>query len=419
MIWTRVYEPGSYDVYDGGSFVSLRDRAVTWSTSKIALTGDVDTINVLLPLDATLVQIVPTNNGNFALSTPSFYHYKTNNKPDKLLSIRLIPEKLLGSMTLSDQANLARLTRVTKSASGPYYMTGTATATGYESKIINFQNTLLNMTTYSSAAPGWSLPVFTAKQFRTDFTFSQSGITSPIHYEPFARYFLSFYGSLVPIPARYASSFNVRLAMTATSILFEVYTDRYNIIGSGDLKWFTRFTVDLLDLYQANNPTYKEQFWTSQLSSAIRSVGGGAVGGFVAGGPAGAAAGLAAGTTNALMTTVTSSLNRHWMEKGLKDNADQIQGINDVALSLVKGFDAYIIKIVPENTALNQMQTALELTGFPCQTITTIDDLTAVTNVKTGLGNTKVIQGQTMGTVKNAYATTWINLKLKEGVIII
>lgn len=92
MIWTRVYEPGSYDVYDGGSFMSLRDRAVTWSTSKIALTGDIDTINVLLPLDATLVQIVPTNNGNFALSTPSFYHYKSNNKPDKLLSIRLIPE---------------------------------------------------------------------------------------------------------------------------------------------------------------------------------------------------------------------------------------------------------------------------------------------------------------------------------------
>jgi len=107
------------------------------------------------------------------------------------------------------------------------------------------------------------------------------------------------------------------------------------------------------------------------------------------------------------------------MEKGLKDNADQIQGINDVALSLVKGFDAYIIKIVPESSALNQMQTALELVGFPCQTITTIDDLTAVANTKTGLGSTKVIQGQVMETVRSSYVTASINNKLKEGVIII
>jgi hypothetical protein len=418
MIWTRIYEPGSYDLY-GASFIELRDRAVIDASSKIALTGDIDTINVLLPLDATLVQIVPTNNGNYALSMPSFYHYKSNNAPDKLLSVRLIPEKLLGSMTLSDQAPLTRLIRVTSAATGPYYMTGTGTGITYESKIIKFQNTLLNMEVYEYPLPGWSLPIFSAKQFRTEFSFAHPGISAPIHYEPFGRYFLSFYGALVPIPARYASSFNVRLAMTATSILFEVFTDRYNIIGSGDLKWFTRFTVDLLDLYQANNPTYKEQYWTGQVSSAIRSIGGGAVGGFVAGGPAGAAAGLAAGTANAVMSTVTGSMNMHFMEKGLRDNADQIQGINDVALSLVKGFDAYIIKIVPESSALDQMQTALELVGFPCQTITTIDDLTAVANTKTGLGSTKVIQGQIMETVRSSYVTASINNKLREGVIII
>lgn len=420
--WVQVRTSRNIDIYtSGGSLSSTRDDAVAWETSRIAMTGDLGTLNVLLPLDTSLVQMTTFSNGTFPVPMPSFYHYKSNSQPDKLLNVRIIPAALIEPFTIS--IDVRPLIRRIDNVSGTSF-SGTVTTGSYYTKAISSPSVRLNQEgPYAINLPseqgGWTLPIFTALQLTSIFTFAQPGITYPTDYEPFKRYFLSFYGSLIPIPARYASSFNVRLGITSDSALFEVYTDRYNIIGSGDLKWFTKFAVDLLALYQANNPTYKEQFWTGQISSAIRSVGGGAVGGFVAGGPVGAAAGLGAGAANALMSTVTGSLNMHWMEKGLKDNADQIQGINEIALAFLKGFSAYIITVVPESEAVSQMKSSLELVGFPASSSATIATLTAFNVASLGLGASKLIVGKLLETVKNSSVTRMIDTKLMEGVIII
>lgn len=389
--------------------------ALAYKNSVIVLTGDVDTINIAFPLDCTVSTLINYNikdapgNQNVYTTLPSFYNIDSfGDATDDLLSIKIITEEFIiesDFYSLLDQ----KLER--------YYLLGnpgvnqhqdvTLTPSSYRLKVIT--NNIYSKLNGGKAAQNHlqranSLII---NQFKNIFNFDYTAYEGILNTEPFKKYFISLYGQLIQIPNKYLN-FNVRIAITSSDVLYEVYTDKHNVIASGRLQWFTRYALDQLDLFMANNPTYKEQFWTNQISGAIKNIGLGAVGGSLSAGPS---LGTAIGVTSSVVSIATNITNLHYMEKGYKDKSDEIIGQNDLSMSLLKGYGVYMIEVTPDAVSLNQMIETYNLIGFPCGT--KLKPNTIITS-----GN-NVIAGRMLEVVKNNYVTNEINKKLNEGVVVI
>lgn len=390
--------------------------ALASKNSVIVLTGDVDTINIAFPLDCTVSTLINYNisaapgNQNVYTTLPSFYNIDSfGDATDDLLSIKIITEEfIIESDNIVYDSGAQKLER--------YYLIGsgveqqkyvTLTPSSYRLKVIT--NNIYSKLNGGKHAENHlqranSLII---NQFKNIFNFDYSYYEGILNTEPFKKYFISLYGQLIQIPNKYLN-FNVRIAITSSDVLYEVYTDKHNVIASGRLQWFTRYALDQLDLFMANNPTYKEQFWTNQISGAIKNIGLGAVGGSLSAGPG---LGTAIGVTSSVVSIATNITNLHFMEKGYKDKADEIIGQNDLSMSLLRGYGVYMIEVVPDAVSLNQMIETYNLIGFPCGT--KLKPNTIITS-----GN-NVIAGRMLEVVKNNYVTNEINKKLSEGVVVI
>ena len=384
----------------------------------IVLTGDVDTINIAFPLDCTVASKISyhvgiaSSNTNEIINTSlaSFYNIDSLGAfSDDLISIKIVPEELIMEPILTTDID-------NKLEKYNYQVVASVAATYVDFTTAEYFSKIINNNLYSKLYGGrgtdfmkdYTLNSVVVTQFKNDFSFDYSSIFTVNNTDPFKKYYLSFYGEIIEIPSKYLK-FNVRIAVTSTDVIYEVYTDfKYNVIGSGRLPWFTKYALDQLDLYVANNPTYREQFWTNQISGAIRGVGLGALGGALNGRSIGVGAGL--GAANSILTTATGMMNMHFMEKGLRDKADQIFGQNDLSMALIKGFGVYLIAITPESAVLNQMLDTLSLIGFPVGKIAKLNTL---------LESRMVVAGKMIETVKNHYVTNEINKKIIEGVVII
>ena len=390
--------------------------ALASKNSVIVLTGDVDTINIAFPLDCTVSTLINYNidsapgNQNVYTTLPSFYNIDSfGDATDDLLSIKIITEEfIIESDHIVYDSGAQKLERYYLLGSGvEQFKNVTLTPSSYRLKVIT--NNIYSKLNGGKAAQNHlqranSLII---TQFKNIFNFDYSAYEGILNTEPFKKYFISLYGQLIQIPNKYLN-FNVRIAITSSDVLYEVYTDKHNVIASGRLQWFTRYALDQLDLFMANNPTYKEQFWTNQISGAIKNIGLGAVGGSLSAGPG---LGTAIGVTSSVVSIATNITNLHFMEKGYKDKADEIIGQNDLSMSLLRGYGVYMIEVVPDAVSLNQMIETYNLIGFPCGT--KLKPNTIITS-----GN-NVIAGRMLEVVKNNYVTNEINKKLNEGVVVI
>lgn len=393
-----------------------RSNSIISNDRTTVLTGDLDTINVAFPMDTTLVKLETyvSNEGNssdvdqsITVSIPSFYNIESFNHSDALVSVKVIPEEFLvpnGQTFTFDWTE--KLSRYDKGTGG--FREIILTNEEYRVKYVNVNNHLQIINpSFGNVFENYRLPTGNVKSFRSIFSFDYSAAIGIIQTEPFRRNYLSFWGQLIEIPNKYLV-FNVRVAITSSDVLYEVYTDKFNVIASGRLNWFTNYSLDQLDLYAANNPTYRDQFLTNQISGAINNIGISALGGFVAGGPGGAAVGA---ISSSIVSIGANVMNLNHMEKGLKDKADAILGQNELSMALLRGYGCYMIFIRPEETVLNQMLDTYKYIGFPCGLEFTLNG-----NLLTGHN---VVTGRMIEMVKNNYVTNEINKKLSEGVVII
>ena len=433
IYWRKIKHDAAYtSIYyhelSGISTTFVENKRVVKYAKKVVNTGDINSFSIAFPLDATLAYMfIFGDTTPRYVRIPTYYELKSFNRPTMVTSIKIIPGALIDQQVVTSQNEqlVEKLTFNSGISPNPPSYDVELTSTLYPIKSFYAPNLYLS----TEKKVGDSLerfpevPVANIYAFKTLFNFN-STLNYVTDYEPFSKYFLYFFGELVEIPARYITNFNIRLAITSTDIIFEVYTDNFNVIASGRLQWFTRYSVDQLKLFEANNPTYKEQYWTNQLSGAIRSIGTGAIGGAVAGSAvpgfgtaAGAIGGAAGAAFKTAVTFTTNAVNHNWMIKGLKDQADQIFGENDVSMTLLKGFSATIIKVEPELRVWSQMIESYNLTGFPVATIKKISNLAYQGN--TTFGSSKVIAGNLIQTVKNQFVTDDINDKLKLGIILV
>ena len=190
------------------------------------------------------------------------------------------------------------------------------------------------------------------------------------NYEPFKNRYLYVYGELISIPNRiyYEKEIRMRLIIDSTDTIYEIYTDDIVVLKSGILPWYTRYELDKLDIYRANNPTYKEQFWTNQLSGAIKGITFGALKG---------GAGAATAALGSAMNIGASAISMAQTEEGLRLQADQVMGINNLSLTLMKGFAIYWVVMSPESIALNHTIEAYQTQGFLTYFISPIESLLA------------------------------------------
>lgn len=238
----------------------------------------------------------------------------------------------------------------------------------------------------------------------------------PTDAEPFKKYELNIFGKNFDIPYYLTNDIKLLIAINSGVINYTIfYNDKRNILASGSFTHSMRYKVDKLDDFYNQNPTYKEQFWTNQISGAIKSIGVGAIGGAVKGGPIGAAAGAAAGLANSAVSTTIASVNLHFQEKGLRLMPDQIYGdISELTLQFENIFGIYWVKKTSENA--DMMRIEYDLKGFPTSYIKKISDLTRSTSI---FGSSVVIYGEIKNVIKNEFTTGFINSKLKEGIILV
>lgn len=381
---------------------------------KISNLGDLNTVQVAFPVDATLIQQKTITRSSASITeyftVPAFNSIKSWTNSDKLLSIKLVPQELLNINTV-ERNDMKRIEIIV--SDGMVFSTS-KTAETYVSKVIEDGYLLDNGIT---DADTMNLPMYTARQFKDIFEFKNwsSLINGPLDYEPFKSYYLYFFGEMIPISGKYLQrGFSVRLAVTSTDVLYEVYTDKMNIIGSGRLMWFTRYSVDQLSLFEANNPTFKEQFMVNQFKTMLIGGGGaGLVKGMLGGGdtrevvgyektwgysrktrqwseqsnniyetvPAGGMAKMGlAGVGASLGAVAWQSLDLMYQQKSMRFRADEVFGQNDTALTNIKGFGTYLVVIEPDTESLAQMTNAYQITGFSVNTRKTLDNIPWVTN---------------------------------------
>ncbi len=406
--WIKIQTPFPYKLQIA-NITGFEGVAKTNDT--IVVTGDVDTINISFPLDATLSGLVRyfssslNNNPEIVTSIPTFYNIDGFNNADALISVKVVPqEMIIEPSSVQSYLNISKLKyyELIPPSNLEYVMTSET----YNTKLIQPSDIYFKTRTESDLFDVKITSVIN-KQFKNIFEFAYPSENTMLNTEPFNKYFLSFYGEVIQIPTKYLSDFKIRIAIVSTDVLYEVYTDKYNVIASGRLQWFARYSVDQLNIFMANNPTYKEQFWTNQIAGAIKNIGLGAVGGTLSAGPG---LGTAIGVASSIVSIASNITNLHYMEKGYKDKADEIRGQNDLAMALVRGYGVYLIKVTPETNVKNQMIETFNLIGFPCGT--KLKPNTIITS-----GN-NVIAGRMLEVVKNNYVTNEINKKIAEGVVI-
>ena len=371
--WVAVHKNPTFTWLNG--FTRMTKAKYT-SGIKISNLGDLSTVQVAFPIDSTLVVKRKLNTTASTLddyfSVPSFNSIKSWNNVDKLLSIKLVPQELLGIEEI-ERADVKRITRVDIDLNN--VLSAVKTTDTYLGKEIfdGYLHTELLVQSVQSNQP--NITMTTVKQFKDIFEFNNWSylVDSPIDYEPFKTYYLYFFGEIIPIPGKYLQSgFSVRLVVTSTDVLYEVYTDKMNIIGSGRLMWFTRYNVDQVSLFEANNPTYKEQFMVNQFKTMLLGTGAG----ILKGGAPGAALGFGA----SLGAVAWQSVDLMYQEKSRRFRAEEAFGQNDTALTNIKGFGTYIVVIEPDANSLAQMTNAHEITGFSVNTRKSLNNVPWVTN---------------------------------------
>jgi len=258
--------------------------------------------------------------------------------------------------------------------------------------------------------------VLTVTRFKNDFdiSYSSSLTESPTAHEPFYKYDLYIYGKKFTIPYYLADDIHLLMSMNSGVVnYFIYYNDPRNILGSGSFTHSIRYKIDQLDSFYSQNPTYKDQFFTKMATDSIKTVVGGAVAGSVVPG-LGTLAGAGLGLIGATVDAGLSMINLAYQEKGLRLKPDQSFGeSSEVSLQMINIFGIYWVKRTPENVDL--MLTEYALRGFPTSVITSIDDLEYTL---TDFGDSKIVYGELKTVIKSEYVTSYINQKLKEGIVI-
>lgn len=409
---------------------SINRIAFTPVVTSDGILGDIDTVNVLFPIETGLIieseiytYATPVGPSGFetwqgsgpllnaSRIVPSWYHLKEI-PPKGLVSVRVVPDNLIDiTYTVKTKAPVTHWDHrvIDEDKTRKNEMTY---GFGANRKVINKTN---NISFYSGVEteilylPGVNL----RKGLVQDILISSkpsSGAQDVKNYEPFKNRYLYMYGELISIPNRiyYEKEIRMRLIIDSTSTIYELYTDDVVVLKSGILPWYTRYQLDKLDIYQANNPTYKEQFWTNQISGAIKGITFGALKG---------GAGAATAALGSAMNIGASAIQMAQTEEGMRLQADQIMGINNLSLTLMKGFAIYWVVMTPESIALENTKEAYQTQGFPTYFISSISALTAYNSDLFGMN--KIVKGQLLETVRNKYTTNEINRKLQEGVILI
>ena len=289
-------------------------------------------------------------------------------------------------------------------------------------KTLTFENpTGIYQPTYTDAAltslSGFDCVIMTNFEKEIDLNPSFiSGSINPKEAEPFYKYELYVYGNRFSVPYYLTDKLKMMIAINSGVINYLIYYDtRRNIIASGSFTHSIKYSIDQLDAFYSENPTYKDQFYLKMASNATKTVVGGAVAGGMAG-PIGVAGGAAVGIITAGVDAGLSLANHHYMEKGLMLKPDQIHGENsEIAMQLVNLAGIYWVKKESENKDL--MEREYDLRGFPTSFTESIDDLNYATSLL--FGTSKIVFGDLKPIIRNQFTTNYINERLKEGIILI
>ena len=169
------------------------------SDIKISNLGDLSTVQVAFPIDSTLVvkrKLTTTASTlNEYFSVPSFNSIKSWNNADKLISIKLVPQELLGIEDI-ERADVKRITRINISSN---ILSSVKTIETYLGKEITdgYLNTELLDQSVQDNQP--NITMTTVKQFKDVFDFNNWSylIDGPSTYEPFKKYYLYFFGEMI------------------------------------------------------------------------------------------------------------------------------------------------------------------------------------------------------------------------------
>ena len=187
----------------------------------------------------------------------------------------------------------------------------------------------------------------------------------------------------------------------------EIFLDLDHSLIQSDIKlinWI--LSIHKIQLIKINSSLRWQQ-------TPIKTVVGGAVAGSVVPG-LGTLAGAGLGLIGATVDAGLSMINLAYQEKGLRLKPDQSFGeSSEVSLQMINIFGIYWVKRTPENIDL--MLTEYALRGFPTSVITSIDDLEYTLNA---FGDSKIVYGELKTVIKSEYVTSYINQKLKEGIVI-
>lgn len=394
------------DAFDYGTIRPLSDV--------VSRMPDVQTVTIAFPYEMFLSELSLVEERKFVLSAEQISGIKVGTGFGyDVLEVKFVDESLLFSneigMTYITPLPTDRYERVKRFNSYstanyrlcPVYEGNTSTPVSYTAGGITYEYTVMVLNAYNNIIDA-----------------SLSIGVSPTDYEPFKKYELNVYGNNIKIPAMFVNNIQLAFSIGTSIINYAVYsgTDMSKTLATGSFTLQARWQVDQLDLFNQNNPTYKEQFTAGLWQKGIKSIGMGAVGGAVKGGAQGAALGATIGAANTLIDTSFALHNEQLRQKGLELMPDQLLGDSSSAMFLndTRYGIYWIIKApIKQSVMLNEYY----LRGFPTGIVTNLDNMSTASN---GIyGACKYVQGKIIATLKNAYITSEIDNKLQEGVIII
>lgn len=237
-------------------------------------------------------------------------------------------------------------------------------------------------------------------------------------YEPFKEYEISVFGERFKVARKYLDNIKLIIAPSMSNIGFIGYygNNRNHILFSGSFTNDVRWSTDQLDLFNQQNPTYKDQFNNKLWQKGIQSIGMGAAGGALKGGLPGAAAGAGLGIVNTAISTGFALENERLRRKGLELAPDQIFGIGsniNVVAQTIYGIQL----IIKTSDFQTEMLNDYYMRGFMTSRIAKINVLPYETNPI--FGSATIVAGQLLEVVKNQNATDEINRILQQGIILI
>ncbi|MDZ4196334.1 MAG: hypothetical protein U1C51_03680, partial [Candidatus Izemoplasmatales bacterium] len=356
--------------------------------------GEVMTSVLALPFETDLITTSPTIDQ--IISYYRFLGPSTTNLIDIKIVNDLMFEFASITYSLTDRAMVKTITLKTGSNWWEYARQDEAYTTAADKVVISMTHFVndINITPSYSSTP-------------TD---------EPKNGEPFYKYDLYIYGKKFTIPYFLIDSVRLMISINSGVINFLVYNvDKRNVLASGSFTHSIKYAIDQLDAFYAQNPTYKDQFFTQMGVNALKNVAGGAIAGSVIPG-IGTVGGAIAGLASAGVDAGLSYMNFKFQEKSLRLKPDQVFGeTSEVSLQIINIFGIYWVKRTSSNIDL--MLTEYELRGFPTSIIKRISDLVYQTGTLFPLS--KIVYGELKNVVKNEYTTQFINQKLKEGLVFV